>query len=152
MPYTELKIRNSNTYYYRSISLRQGSKIGKKRAYMGKNLSLKELAKKEIETDKQMLSEKVSRNINFIKSKIMNVLIKYKIKKAGVFGSYARGDNKKRSDIDIIIEPPKKIGYGFVGIALELEEVLKKKVDLITYKSVSPFIKEYIFRDEIKII
>lgn len=151
MPYTEVKLRNNNKYYYRTVSIRQGSKITKKRIYMGKDLSPEILSKKEIETDKQMLSDKVKKNIDFIKCRIMRVLKKYKIKKAGVFGSYARGDNRKRSDIDIIIEPPKNIGYGFVGIALDLEKALKKKVDLLTYNGVSPHFKKYILGGEIRI-
>ena len=74
------------------------------------------------------------------------------MKKAGLFGSYVRGEQKKSSDIDIIIEPPKGIGFGFVGIQQELEKVLGKKVDLLTYKGLSPYLRKYILKEEVKIL
>ena len=80
------------------------------------------------------------------------ILKKSKVKKAGVFGSYARGDYKKKSDVDIIIQAPRGLGLEFVGIKLELEEKLKKKVDLLTYKSIHPLLKEQILSDEVRII
>ena len=78
------------------------------------------------------------------KRKIIPILKHNEVTKAGIFGSYARGEQKKNSDIDIVIQPPKWIGLGFVGIKLELEEKLGKKVDLITYKSIHPYLKKYI--------
>jgi hypothetical protein len=80
------------------------------------------------------------------------ILKKNNIKKAGIFGSYATGKNKKSSDVDIIVEPPKNIGLGFVRIQFELEDNLKKKVDLITYNSVHPLLKKRILNEEVKII
>lgn len=87
-----------------------------------------------------------------LKKKIVKILKKHRIKKAGIFGSYARGEQKKKSDIDILIQPPKGLGFGLAGIEIELEEKLGKKVDLITYKWISPYLKEYILADEVRII
>ncbi|MBI4141648.1 nucleotidyltransferase family protein [Candidatus Woesearchaeota archaeon] len=89
---------------------------------------------------------------NKIKTKVIRVLKKYKIKKAGIFGSYARGEQKKKSDIDILIQPTKHMGLEFAGLQIELEEKLKKKVDLLTYKSIHPYLKEYILRDEVRLL
>ena len=89
---------------------------------------------------------------NKIKIKVLKVLKKYGIKKAGIFGSYARGEQKRDSDVDILIQPPKGIGFGFAGIEIELEEMLGKKVDLISYKGISPYLKERILSDEVRII
>lgn len=89
--------------------------------------------------------------INQIKSKIKIILKKHNIVRAGIFGSYARGEQKKNSDIDILIEPPRGMGLGFIELKLELEKELGKKVDLLTYKSINPHIKEYILKDEEKI-
>jgi len=89
--------------------------------------------------------------INQIKSKIKIILKKHNIVRAGIFGSYARGEQKKNSDIDILIEPPRGMGLGFIELKLELEKELGKKVDLLTYKSINPHIKEYILKDEVKI-
>ena len=76
----------------------------------------------------------------------------YKIKRAGIFGSYATGEQKKNSDIDILIKPAKHMGLEFVGLQLELQDKLKKKVDLITYKSIHPLLKERILNEEVKIL
>lgn len=87
-----------------------------------------------------------------MQAQIVPILKKNDIKKAGIFGSYARGEAKKNSDIDILVEPPKGIGFGFAGIKLELEEKLGKKVHLVTYKSIHPYLKKYILADEVRII
>jgi len=80
------------------------------------------------------------------------ILKKNGVKKASIFGSYARGEAKKKSDIDILVQPPKGMGFEFFGLNLELEEKLGKKVDLLTYKSVSPYLKKYIMADEVRIL
>jgi len=92
------------------------------------------------------------RLIEEIKLKIKEVLIKNKIKKAGIFGSYARGDYKKNSDIDILIEPPEGMGFGFAGLEIQLSDKLKKKIDLVTYKGISPYLKDKILNEEVRII
>ena len=74
------------------------------------------------------------------------------MKKAGIFSSYARGEQKKNSDIDILIEPPKGMGFRFFGIAFELEEVLGKKVDLITYNGIYRLLRKRILNEKIRIL
>jgi len=90
--------------------------------------------------------------IKNIQSKIVPTLKKNGVVKAGIFGSYARGEAKKNSDIDILIQPPKGIGFGFAGIELGLEKKLKRKVDLLTYNSIHPLLKKRILDEEIRII
>ena len=80
------------------------------------------------------------------------ILKKNRVRKAGVFGSYARGEAKKRSDVDLLIQPPKGMGLGFIGLKQELEKKLRRKVDLLTYKSISPYLKEHILTDEVRIL
>lgn len=92
------------------------------------------------------------KNIEKIKKKIIGILKKNKVVRAGIFGSYATGEQKKNSDIDILIEPPKGIGFGFAGIELELEKKLNKKVDLLTYKAIHPLLKKRILNEEVRII
>ena len=77
----------------------------------------------------------------------MPILRKSGIKKAGIFGSYARGEAKKSSDIDMLIEYPQGMGLEFFGVQLKLEEGLGLKVDLLTYKGLSPYLKDYIMKD-----
>jgi len=152
MVYTEIKSRNNRKYYYRTSSVREGNKIKKKRVYLGGGLTSGELAKKEIEADKSMLSEKANKKIGLFKDKIIKILRKYHVKKAGIFGSYARGEQRKNSDIDIIIAPPKDMGLEFVGLALELEKKLKKKVDLLSYNGIHNLIKKRVLEEERRII
>jgi predicted nucleotidyltransferase len=98
-------------------------------------------------------TKKSSKQILNIKKKILPVLKKYKVTKAGIFGSLARGENKKRSDVDILAEIDKKYSLlDVIGIKLELEKVIKKKVDLVEYGLIRSEIKENILNDEIRII
>ncbi len=152
MTYTEIKQKNEKKYYYRVRNMRMGKKFKKQRIYLGVNLRKEELEKKEKNSDKKLMQEKVNKTLNQIKPKIIQVLKKNKIKKAGIFGSYAKGEQKKNSDIDILVEPPKGIGFGFVGIEIELEKKLGKKVDLVTYKYISPYIKKRVLNEEVRIL
>jgi uncharacterized protein len=100
-----------------------------------------------------MVMMKKNNELKKLKPKIVKILKKYGVKKAGIFGSYARGEQKKRSDIDILAQVPKKINlYDFIGIKQDLESVLGKKVDLITYKGIRPELKKMILRDEVRIL
>ena len=75
-------------------------------------------------------------NIEKLKKKIIPILRRNDVKRAGIFGSYARGDNKKNSDVDILGEIKNNISLlDFVGLKLELEEALGKEVDLVEYWS-----------------
>ncbi|MDO8517017.1 MAG: nucleotidyltransferase family protein [Nanoarchaeota archaeon] len=155
MVYTEIKERNRIKYYYRVVSVRKGKKISKKRKYLGVNLSKENLIIKEKGADIQLNLKKVekkSREINKITPIIIKILKKNNVKRAGIFGSYARGEQKKDSDIDILIEPPKGIGFGFVGIQLELQNKLKKDVDLLSYNGIHHALKKSILNDEVRII
>ncbi len=153
MTYTEIKERNGRKYYYRVLSVRKNSDITKQRKYLGVNLLKNELIKKETQADKELniKDKKETKEIRAIKRKIINVLKKYKVTKAGIFGSYARGDYKKNSDIDILVEiNDKKMSLlGFVHIKHELEDSLKKKVDLVEYDTIKPLLKDRILKDEV---
>jgi len=79
-----------------------------------------------------------------ISSKIVPILFKYDVKKASVFGSYARGTNDENSYVDILIEPPENMGVSVVRLRRELEQVLNKKVDLVSYTGISRYLKKSI--------
>jgi len=92
------------------------------------------------------------KKIESIKKKIVPVLKKHGVVRAGIFGSYARGEQKKNSDVDILVKLSKPLGFGFVGIQFELEDKLKTKVDLLTYTSIHPRLKKRILNEEVRII
>ena len=99
-----------------------------------------------------MANRIVRSELRKLRQKIVPILKSNNVVRAGIFGSYARGEATKKSDIDIVIQPPKGIGFGFAGIELELEKKLKKKVDLLTYNSIHPLLKSRILKEEVKIL
>lgn len=91
-------------------------------------------------------------NINRIKEKITPIFDTYGIKNAFLFGSYSRGEQKKGSDIDLLVEIQKPMGiYDFIELKFILEKKLKKKVDLVSKEAVNKNIKPYIEGDLISI-
>ena len=74
---------------------------------------------------------------NFQLKKIRQILDKHNIKKASIFGSYARGEAKNDSDIDILVEPSKKSLFELASIKINLEEALNIKVDINTYNGLN---------------
>ncbi|MBI5875424.1 MAG: nucleotidyltransferase family protein [Deltaproteobacteria bacterium] len=91
--------------------------------------------------------------IEEIRHRILPILQRYEVKRAGLFGSCVRGKMKADSDIDILVEIGKDISLlDFVGFKLELEEVLKNKVDLVEYKTIKPLLKETILKEQVMIL
>lgn len=92
--------------------------------------------------------------IKEIKLKIKNILKKNKVVRAGIFGSYVRGNQKKDRDIDILIEIRRRKFslLDLVELEMELERKLGKKVDLLTYNGINPHLKKYILKDEVRIL
>ncbi|MEJ0057372.1 MAG: nucleotidyltransferase domain-containing protein [Bacteroidota bacterium] len=76
------------------------------------------------------------------------------IRRAYVFGSYARKTAiRERSDLDILVEldHSKPIGLKFFTYQTELEELLKKKVDLVSTEGLSIHIKPFVDKDKVLI-
>jgi len=73
---------------------------------------------------------------------------KFKVKEIKVFGSYARGEQSKKSDVDIMVEFEEIPDFfKFVRLERYLEKILGVRVDLQTRESISPYIREYIERE-----
>ena len=101
----------------------------------------------------KMKKKKANKEIEKIKEKIIPILKRNGVKRAGIFGSYARGEQKKNSDVDILVELNNSVSlFGFIGIKLELEKKLKKKVDLVEYTTIKQRIKDQILHEESRII
>ena len=88
-----------------------------------------------------------------IKNDILEILKPYLQNIEGIYliGSYARGDYKSNSDIDIFIEFNGSL-LTLIEIEMKLKERLRKKVDLLTYNGINHLLKERILKEEIKII
>jgi len=93
---------------------------------------------------------------NQTKEKIKDILEKYNIKRAGIYGSYARGEANRSSDIDIIVELNKKSLFELVGVKQDIEEATGLKVDITTYNGLDNSrregFKERVLQEEEKII
>lgn len=87
--------------------------------------------------------------IDEIKKMLIKVLMEHGVKKAALFGSIVRGEATEESDIDLLIEfEGRKSLLDLAGLKLEIQELLRKKVDAITYKSLHPLLKEKILSEQ----
>ena len=71
------------------------------------------------------------------------------MRKAALFGSVARGEATKDSDIDLLVQLDKTLSlFGFIDLKLQLEDALGKKVDLVQYDGIKKSLRDYILKDE----
>jgi predicted nucleotidyltransferase len=77
---------------------------------------------------------------------------KYKVKTLGVFGSYVRGEQKKGSDLDILVEFHEPIGlFEFMELEQFLEKNMGVKIDLVSKKALKPRIGKHILEEVINV-
>ncbi|CAG0954085.1 hypothetical protein METP3_00382 [Methanosarcinales archaeon] len=75
---------------------------------------------------------------------------KFKVKSIGIFGSYARGEQTKKSDIDMLVEFDVPVGFfKFIDLENYLSEKLRAKVDLVTPDALKPLIKPHIIEEAV---
>jgi hypothetical protein len=74
---------------------------------------------------------------------------KQPVLKAWLFGSRARNEEKDSSDIDILLalDYTKPVGLEFIQMRIDLEQLLKSKVDLVSERGLSPYIKDAVVKD-----
>ncbi len=88
-------------------------------------------------------------SITEITEKISPILSAYGIKKASIFGSFSRGDNRPDSDVDLLVElgPGPMDIYEYMQFREDLKKKLGKDVDVITNRSLNEHLKAYILPD-----
>jgi hypothetical protein len=71
------------------------------------------------------------------------------VSKIGLFGSFIKGDQHQGSDIDFLVEfePSKKTFDNFYQLSVFLEEILQRRVEIVTPESLSPYLGPYILRE-----
>lgn len=90
--------------------------------------------------------------IDEIRQKAAPLLKRAGVTRSSVFGSVARGEARDDSDIDLLIEFERKMTLlDLVGLEQDLEDVLGRKVDIVTRRSIYPPLKKYIEKDEVAI-
>lgn len=97
----------------------------------------------------------VSKNIQEMIPKICQYFGGQPIKKAWLFGSCSRGEETPESDVDILVEYDRKNSrvslMKMAGIMLGLEDLLKRKVDIVEESCLLPFAKESANHDKLLI-
>jgi len=89
----------------------------------------------------ERLMEKLAKNKNELKRK-------FGVKKIGIFGSYIRGEQSDKSDIDILVEFEEPIGFfKFLELEEYLEGLLGVNVDLVSKKALKPMIGKHILKE-----
>jgi len=90
------------------------------------------------------------------KQQVINLIVKNKqafrslgAKKVGLFGSFARGEQTRESDVDLLVDflPEQKSYRNFLNVADLAERLLNRKVEVLTPQSLSPYLAPYIEKD-----
>ncbi|MEK9180628.1 MAG: nucleotidyltransferase family protein [Patescibacteria group bacterium] len=88
-----------------------------------------------------------------IKNRVIPILKPYGVSRVGLFGSAVRGEMRKDSDIDILVDMNKNISlFEFVGIKQKLEARLGRKVDLVEYHTLKPALKDKILQNQVVLL
>jgi len=89
-----------------------------------------------------------------LKEHKVEVVQKYRVRKIGIFGSFVRGEQNKRSDIDILVEFDSRNIPGLIKLCeMEryLQKLLKKKVDVVEKSGIRPELKKGILKEVVYI-
>ena len=87
--------------------------------------------------------------LDIIKSHAPDIKTLFCVKRIGVFGSFARGEQKQSSDVDILVEFEKPTFRNFMNLSFYLEDLLGREVDLVTVKGLHPRVRAYVEKDVI---
>ena len=94
----------------------------------------------------------MSRYLQTLAKKIRPILLKYRVKQCAVFGSVARGEATKFSDLDLLIDPAARMTlFDLSGLQQELVARIDGPVDVVTRRSLHPLLKKNIMRDAVTI-
>lgn len=95
----------------------------------------------------------VNEQIRELEPKILEVLQRHDVLRASLFGSIVRGEMREDSDIDLLVEfQGRKSLLDLVGLKLDLEDTIKRRFDVVTYKSLSPLLKDRIMAEQAAIL
>jgi predicted nucleotidyltransferase len=82
--------------------------------------------------------------VSTLRQRRADLCCRYPIRRIALFGSWARGEQAPGSDVDILVDVAPSIGWDFVSLAEELEQLLGVKVDLISTRAIRPALWEEI--------
>lgn len=94
----------------------------------------------------------VSRILTDKREEILNVAARHGARNLRVFGSFARGEERPDSDIDLLVEmAPDRSLLDLIAIKYALEDITHRRVDVVTEKALSPYIRDRILQDAVSI-
>lgn len=84
---------------------------------------------------------------------VVPILKQYRVQRAGLFGSVVNGLLGPESDIDLLVDMPAGASLlDLAGLALDLEQALDRRVDILTYNSIHPRLRERILAEQVIIL
>lgn len=83
-----------------------------------------------------------------LRPKLLRVTQRYGVRNVRIFGSFARGEQRETSDVDLLVDLPEGMTlFDLSGLKIDLEEAVKREVDVVPADSIKPALREYILRD-----
>ncbi len=88
-----------------------------------------------------------------VREKIIDILRRNDVRRASFFGSIVHGEMTEQSDVDLLVEfGGRKSLLDIAGLKIELEDALGRKVDVVTYRSLHPLLRERILAEQVPIL
>lgn len=88
-----------------------------------------------------------------LRQRMKPTLVAYGVVRAAVFGSWARGDTRDCSDVDVLVEfEDGRTLLDLVGLQQDLTEVLGLEADVVTYRSLHPLLRDRILAEQVPVL
>ena len=95
----------------------------------------------------------VASELSALTDDVLPTLRKHGVTRASVFGSFARGEQTRHSDVDFLVEfEPGRSLLDLAGLRLELGDRLGRQVDVVTHNALHPRLRDRILREQVRIL
>lgn len=89
-----------------------------------------------------------STHLDHLRTLVLPIAREHGVSNVRVFGSFARGEERRDSDVDLLVDLPEQMSLlGLVAFKLDLEGALGRKVDVVESTSIKPALRRYILTD-----
>jgi len=86
------------------------------------------------------------------RDEILNIAAKHGARNIRLFGSTARGEDTPDSDVDLLVDTgPTTSSWFPAGLILDLEHILGRRVEIVTEKGLSPYLREHVLREAVSL-
>jgi uncharacterized protein len=91
--------------------------------------------------------------LSHLKNQIADILRNYPVSKAAIFGSFAKGEENKHSDIDILIESSEPISiFHILKLEKDIKSVTKRRADIVEYSAIKSSIRKNVLKGAIPLL